>query len=76
MEQTLEYVWLVGLSATLPNYQDVATYLWVDELKGLFYFYVSYGLCGLQQQFIKPNSCICPLTRGDRQDHEVLEGYG
>ncbi|KAJ3514868.1 hypothetical protein NLJ89_g2119 [Agrocybe chaxingu] len=52
MEQTSEYVRLVGLSATLPNYQDVATFLRVDEKKGLFYFDASYRPCGLQQQFI------------------------
>lgn len=52
MEQTGEYVRLVGLSATLPNYQDVATFLRVDENKGLFYFDASYRPCGLQQQFV------------------------
>ncbi|KAK2464636.1 hypothetical protein APHAL10511_003329 [Amanita phalloides] len=52
MEQTNEYVRLVGLSATLPNYEDVATFLRVDEKKGLFYFDASYRPCGLQQQFI------------------------
>ncbi|KAG7448800.1 Sec63-domain-containing protein [Guyanagaster necrorhizus] len=52
MEQTNEYVRLVGLSATLPNYQDVATFLRVDESRGLFYFDASYRPCGLQQQFI------------------------
>ena len=52
MEQTGEYVRLVGLSATLPNYQDVATFLRVEPSKGLFYFDASYRPCGLQQQFI------------------------
>nr|VWO96385.1 Pre-mRNA-splicing ATP-dependent RNA helicase PRP28 (EC [Ganoderma boninense] len=52
MEQTGEYVRLVGLSATLPNYQDVATFLRVDTTKGLFYFDASYRPCALQQQFI------------------------
>ncbi|GBE89249.1 Pre-mRNA-splicing factor brr2 [Sparassis crispa] len=52
MEQTSEYVRLVGLSATLPNYQDVATFLRVDPAKGVFYFDASYRPCGLQQQFI------------------------
>jgi len=52
MEQTGEYVRLVGLSATLPNYQDVATFLRVDESRGLFYFDASYRPCALQQQFI------------------------
>ncbi|KAG6370880.1 putative RNA helicase [Boletus reticuloceps] len=52
MEQTGDYVRLVGLSATLPNYQDVATFLRIDESKGLFYFDASYRPCGLQQLFI------------------------
>ena len=52
MGQTNDYVRLVGLSATLPNFQDVATFLRVDENKGLFYFDSSYRPCGLQQQFI------------------------
>ncbi|KIJ93294.1 hypothetical protein K443DRAFT_112249 [Laccaria amethystina LaAM-08-1] len=51
-EQRSEYVRLLGLSATLPNYEDVATFLRVDEKKGLFYFDASYRPCGLQQQFI------------------------
>ena len=29
---------MVGLSATLPNYEDVATFLRVEHDKGLFYF--------------------------------------
>ena len=52
VEQKGEYVRLVGLSATLPNYQDVATFLCIDESKGLFYFDASYQLYSLQQQFI------------------------
>ncbi|KAI9462917.1 Sec63-domain-containing protein [Lactarius psammicola] len=52
MEQTSNYVRLVGLSATLPNYHDVATFLRVDQSKGLFYFDASYRPCALQQQFI------------------------
>ena len=52
MEQTNDYVRLVGLSATLPNYHDVATLLRVEEKKGLFYFDASWRPCKLQQQFI------------------------
>ena len=52
MEQTREYVRLIGLSATLPNYEDVASFLRVDAQRGLFYFNASYRPCGLQQQFI------------------------
>ncbi|KAJ3992635.1 putative RNA helicase [Lentinula boryana] len=41
---------LVGLSATLPNYQDVAAFLRVNA--GLFYFDSTYRPCALQTQFI------------------------
>jgi pre-mRNA-splicing helicase BRR2 len=42
---------LVGLSATLPNYTDVARFLRVEK-EGLFYFDASYRPCPLAQQFI------------------------
>lgn len=38
VETTQEEVRLVGLSATLPNFADVATFLRVDPAKGLFSF--------------------------------------
>nr|CDS32519.1 expressed protein [Hymenolepis microstoma] len=43
---------LVGLSATLPNYTDVATFLRVDVEKGLFYFDNSFRPVPLEQQYI------------------------
>lgn len=43
---------IVGLSATLPNYEDVATFLKVNPKKGLFYFDNSYRPVPLQQQYI------------------------
>lgn len=43
---------LVGLSATLPNYLDVATFLRVNPDSGLFFFDNSYRPCPLQQQYI------------------------
>lgn len=52
MEQTHEYVRLVGLSATLPNFKDVAQFLHVDPEKGLFYFEAAYRPCPLKQEFI------------------------
>jgi replicative superfamily II helicase len=41
---------LVGLSATLPNYEDVALFLRVKLDKGLFFFDNSYRPVPLQQQ--------------------------
>jgi pre-mRNA-splicing helicase BRR2 len=52
MEQTKDYVRLVALSATLPNYQDVAKFLRVDSKKGLFYFDVTYRSRPLKQLFV------------------------
>jgi hypothetical protein len=52
IESTQEMIRLVGLSATLPNYEDVATFLRVDPSKGLFFFDNSFRPCPLQQVFI------------------------
>ncbi|BEJ17062.1 hypothetical protein CspHIS471_0604630 [Cutaneotrichosporon sp. HIS471] len=52
MDQTHDAVRVVGLSATLPNYKDVAAFLRVDVKKGLFYFDATYRPVGLKQQFI------------------------
>jgi pre-mRNA-splicing helicase BRR2 len=52
VETTSEPVRLVGLSATLPNYTDVATFLRVDHNKGLFFFDHSYRPVPLQMQYI------------------------
>lgn len=51
-EQTGVPVRLVGLSATLPNYRDVANFLRVDLTHGLFHFDGSYRPCPLRQEFI------------------------
>lgn len=43
---------IVGLSATLPNYKDVAQFLAVNVDTGLFYFDSSYRPVPLAMQFI------------------------
>lgn len=43
---------IVGLSATLPNYKDVATFLGVNHDTGLFYFDASYRPVPLEMQFV------------------------
>lgn len=43
---------IVGLSATLPNYKDVANFLSVNEKSGLFYFDQSYRPVPLALQFV------------------------
>jgi pre-mRNA-splicing helicase BRR2 len=51
-EQTGDHVRIVGLSATLPNYRDVASFLRVDPDKGLFHFDGTFRPCPLKQEFI------------------------
>ncbi|KAK1332769.1 hypothetical protein QTO34_006299 [Cnephaeus nilssonii] len=52
IEMTQEEVRLIGLSATLPNYEDVATFLRVDPAKGLFYFDNSFRPVPLEQTYV------------------------
>lgn len=52
VESSQKQVRIVGLSATLPNYKDVATFLRVDQQRGLFYFGPEHRPVPLQQQFV------------------------
>ena len=42
----------MGLSATLPNYEDVATFLRVDASKGLFFFDNIFRPVPLEQTYV------------------------
>ena len=58
---------IVGLSATLPNYKDVAAFLGVSE-PGLFYFDASYRPVPLAMEFIGAtdrNIMACKATMDD-----------
>ena len=52
IETTQEMIRIVGLSATLPNFEDVATFLRINPEKGLFFFDNSFRPVPLQQQYI------------------------
>jgi pre-mRNA-splicing helicase BRR2 len=52
VETTQEMVRIVGLSATLPNYEDVAAFLRVKPETGLFFFDNSYRPVPLQQCYV------------------------
>ncbi|KAI0082569.1 Sec63-domain-containing protein [Panus rudis PR-1116 ss-1] len=60
VESSQSVIRIVGLSATLPNYLDVADFLSVNRHKGLFYFDSSFRPIPLEQHFIgvkgKPGS--------------------
>ncbi|KAL1837430.1 hypothetical protein VTJ49DRAFT_3782 [Mycothermus thermophilus] len=78
-EQTGEPVRIVGLSATLPNYRDVASFLRVDFEKDMFHFDGSYRPCPLRQEFIgvTDRKAIKQLkTMNDITYNKVLEHVG
>lgn len=60
VESTQSLIRIVGLSATLPNYIDVADFLKVNRMAGLFYFDATFRPVPLEQHFLgvkgKPNS--------------------
>ncbi|KAH8676320.1 Sec63 Brl domain-containing protein [Xylariales sp. PMI_506] len=78
-EQTGDPVRLVGLSATLPNYRDVASFLRVDPDKDLYHFDGSYRPCPLKQEFIgvTDRKAIKQLkTMNDITYNKVIEHVG
>ncbi|CCM04831.1 uncharacterized protein FIBRA_07024 [Fibroporia radiculosa] len=52
VESSQSVIRIVGLSATLPNYLDVAEFLSVNRHSGLFYFDSSFRPVPLEQHFI------------------------
>ncbi|KAG5637451.1 hypothetical protein H0H81_004468 [Sphagnurus paluster] len=52
VESSQSMIRIVGLSATLPNYMDVAEFLSVSKYKGLFYFDSSFRPVPLEQHFL------------------------
>lgn len=50
-QRSQDKVRVVGLSATFPNYEDVAAFLRVIPGQGLYYFGNSFRPCPLSQQF-------------------------
>ncbi|TFY57142.1 hypothetical protein EVJ58_g7210 [Rhodofomes roseus] len=52
VESTQSVIRIIGLSATLPNYIDVAEFLSVNRYTGLFYFDSSFRPVPLEQHFI------------------------
>lgn len=52
VESTQLMIRVVGLSATLPNYMDVADFLGVNRHIGMFYFDQSFRPCPLKQKLI------------------------
>lgn len=68
VESTQSLIRIVGLSATLPNYVDVADFLRVNRYQGLFYFDASFRPVPLEQHFIGVKG-----KPGSRQSRENIE---
>ena len=70
VESTQSLIRIVGLSATLPNYVDVADFLKVNRMAGLFYFDQSFRPVPLEQHFagVKGN----PGSKTSKDNLEIV----
>ncbi|QPG74274.1 hypothetical protein FOA43_001599 [Brettanomyces nanus] len=68
VESTQSMIRIVGLSATLPNYVDVADFLGVNRNVGMFYFDQSFRPVPLEQQLLGVRA-----KAGSKQAREKLD---
>ncbi|KAK5660264.1 hypothetical protein OQA88_12804 [Cercophora sp. LCS_1] len=73
VESTQSLIRVVGLSATLPNYVDVADFLGVNKYAGLFYFDASFRPVPLEQHFIGVKGKAGTRTSRDNIDQVAFE---
>ena len=73
VESTQSLIRIIGLSATLPNYIDVADFLKVNRYMGLFYFDASFRPVPLEQHFIGVKGKAGTKTSRDNIDHTAFE---
>lgn len=73
VESTQSLIRIVGLSATLPNYIDVADFLKVNRYAGLFYFDASFRPVPLEQHFIGVKGKPGTKTSRDNLDEVAFE---
>ena len=73
VESTQSLIRIVGLSATLPNYVDVADFLKVNRMAGLFYFDASFRPVPLEQHFIGVKGKPGTKTQRENLDATTFE---
>jgi antiviral helicase SLH1 len=73
VESTQSLIRIVGLSATLPNYVDVADFLKVNRMAGLFYFDASFRPVPLEQHFIGVKGKAGSKTSKDNLERTSFE---
>lgn len=72
VESTQSMIRIIGLSATLPNYLDVARFLGVNPYKGLFFFDGRFRPVPLGQRFIGVKS-VNPMQQRRDMDEACYE---
>ncbi|KAK9785880.1 hypothetical protein WJX73_006814 [Symbiochloris irregularis] len=82
VETSQSMIRIVGLSATLPNYKDVASFLGVNADTGLFYFDASYRPVPLEMQFVGVTDKNMIASRNRMEDlaydkvvHSLRQGH-
>ena len=73
VESTQSLIRIVGLSATLPNYVDVADFLKVNRMAGLFYFDASFRPVPLEQHIIGVKGKSGSRASRDNLDQTTFE---
>lgn len=73
VESTQRLIRIVGLSATLPNYVDVADFLKVNRMTGMFYFDGSFRPVPLEQHFVGVKGKAGSKQSRDNLDQTVYE---
>lgn len=73
VESTQSLIRIVGLSATLPNYIDVADFLRVNRMAGLFYFDSSFRPVPLEQHFVGVKGRPGTAKSRENLDHVAFE---
>ena len=73
VESTQSLIRIVGLSATLPNYIDVADFLKVNRMAGLFYFDASFRPVPLEQHFVGVKGNAGTRSSRDNIDQTAFE---
>ncbi|KAI7094996.1 Sec63-domain-containing protein, partial [Hortaea werneckii] len=73
VESTQSLIRIIGLSATLPNYTDVADFLKVNRMAGLFYFDQSFRPVPLEQHFLGVKGKAGSKTSRENTDKTAFE---
>lgn len=73
VESSQTLIRIVGLSATLPNYVDVADFLRVNPYVGLFFFDSSFRPVPLEQHFIAAKGKPGGAASKENLDHATYE---